>query len=153
MLKRFDSPDSGILPMHEQLIVWLEEFPWCALYRIATGYLLLLLFSMVAGKDAEDWQLFVWFLGVLVAMRFVPAIVRRVVPFSGKVRGVWTEKRQLAKQFDSYQWKKLIWIGIGMVGYLILSGPSGSWPSNLLAGFCLIGGGVGVLVWRCRTSA
>jgi hypothetical protein len=79
-------------------------------------------------------------------------VFRKVFPFSKEVKGIWAERREIAKRYDSYQWRKLIWFGIGMACYVVLSG---TWNVVVVAltAFCVVGGGIGVFVWRKRSAA
>jgi hypothetical protein len=139
------------LRAHERLLVRLDQPPWSALYRIGIGYVMLPLFFRLFGKDAAGWWLVFWFIGVLFALRLLPAILRKALPFSREVSALWFERRQTAKRFDSYQWQKLIWFGIGLAGYAASSRTFGGMVGALTI-FCLISGGVGILIWRQRTA-
>ena len=97
----------------------------------------------------QDWRIFPWFLSVLFAMRIVPVVFRKTMPFSDEVRTIWFDRRRLAKNYDSYQWRKLWWIGIGVLCSILSFGYSGS-LSYGLAGFCLISGAVAEQIWRRR---
>ena len=80
-------------------------------------------------------------------MRVVPAVVRHVLPFSVEAKEVWAQRRYIARHHDSYQWQKLFWIGLGLVPYAVIG--DGSRNGELVVTlFCLIGGGVGLLLWR-----
>jgi hypothetical protein len=137
--------------VHERILVLIDQFPWSALYRIGIGYVMLPLFYRLFEKGAPGWCLILWFTGVLFALRLLPAVFRKVFPVSQEVRDVWVERRQTAKRFDSYQWRKLVWFGIGLAGYAVLSGNSVGIVGALTL-FCLISGGVGVLIWRRRAG-
>ena len=45
-----------------------------------------------------------------------PAVFRR------SEDNLWLERRNIAKQHDSYQWQKLFWIGLGMLPYAFIGG-------------------------------
>jgi hypothetical protein len=137
---------------HERILVLIEQPPWNALYRIGIGYVMLPLFYRLFGKEAPGWYPVLWFIGVLFALRLLPAVLRKALPFSREAIDVWIERRQTAKRFDSYQWQKLIWFGVGLAGYAVLSGTFGGMVGALTV-FCLISGGIGVLMWRQRTAA
>jgi hypothetical protein len=68
------------------------------------------------------------------------------------VRAVWAERRQMAKRFDSYQWQKLLWIGIGLTLRLAWSDRR---PAALLAlaVACLGAGALGLATWRIVRTA
>jgi len=139
------------LAVLERALLSVERFPWSALYRTAIGYSMLPLFSWLAGKGDLGWSLLPWFVAVLLALRVLPAVLRRVLPFSQHARAVWAERRALAKRFDSYQWRKLFWFGVGLAAYVASSGHI-DWPSAALTGVCLGGGALGFVIWRRRVS-
>jgi hypothetical protein len=80
-------------------------------------------------------------------MRVAPAVVRQAVPFGETLRTTWSERRQLAKRFDSYQWQKLLWIGLGMTLFVWQSGRQ-STPVVALALFSVVSGAMGLGFWR-----
>jgi hypothetical protein len=94
-----------------------------------------------------DWALVPFFLLVLLALRVVPAIVRRVLPFSEEARADWSRRRLLAKQFDSYQWRKLLWVGLGLAVSAVSTGQAGP-VRTVLSLACLLAGGLGAVRWR-----
>lgn len=137
------------LPVHERIILLIDRYPLSALYRIGLGYGFPLLYYRISSKESSEWLVVLWFLSCLLGLRIFPAISRKVLPFSRDVKQIWVERREMAKRYDSYQWRKLIWFGIGLTGYVA---SSGIWnePVCTLAVFCLVAGGVGTLFWRKR---
>ena len=125
-----------------------------ALYRVAIGYLIVPAWSSVmatTGQSDSGWSLALFFAGVLLALRVVPAVVRKLLPFSAEVRTIWAERRQMAKRVDSYQWRKLFWIGIGLGVFALQSGLR--LPALLaLTSACLLAGAAGLIVWQYRVS-
>ena len=109
------------------------------------------LFSRLSAKDDHGLSLVFWFVGVLFALRVVPAILRKALPFSRQVTVIWAERRRMAKRFDSYQWQKLFWFGIGLAAYAISPGEFGG-IARALTVFCLVSGALGFLVQRWKTS-
>src|SRR6185503_18005416 len=95
----------------ERMVLSLETPPWDSLYRAVIGACLMPGFYQVAGGDYSLWKLFGFFLVVLVALRLVPGMLRRVLPFSREVKSVWADRRTLARRYDSYQWRKLFGLG------------------------------------------
>jgi hypothetical protein len=86
-------------------------------------------------------------MGLLIALRVGPALLRHVLPFSDEAKKAWSERRNLAKQHDSYQWQKLFWIGLGLLPYAVL----GDGPKNgelVVTFICLLGGGAGLFFWH-----
>jgi hypothetical protein len=141
-----DSPLSGST-WYERLLIRMDEFPAAALYRALVGYLLFPSFEALAGGTAPGWTIAVWFVAVLVMLRGAPAVVRRIVPFPAPVQTEWARRRQLAKRCDSYQWRKLLWLGIGELIYVVSSQHPRSWEL-IVTTFSLLGGAAGEWVWR-----
>src|SRR5690348_15105087 len=124
------------LSFHEHMILRLDRYPWSALYRIGLGYAIPLLYFRTFSKENPEWLLLPWFLCCLIALRVFPAILRKVLPFTREVKAKWAERRGIAKLYDSYQWRKLLWFGTGMAGYVALSGSRSATVGSLTI-FCL----------------
>jgi hypothetical protein len=134
----------------ERFIVDIESDPWSALWRAAVGFAMLPVFRFFSADLDSLWITSAMFIGVLVALRVVPGVLRHLLPFSSEAKEVWQMRRNLSKRYDSYAWQKLTWIGLGLVLYGAISG--GLKNGELaVALFCLIGGGAG-LAW-CRLNA
>jgi hypothetical protein len=144
-----DSPDP-VRP-YERGLLLLDQFPCGAVYRIAIGYVLVPLSSAFPVSVHAEWNLASWFLGVLLALRLVPVVIRKILPFPERAIAVWTQRRQIAKRFDSYQWRKLIWFGIGLAAYAVSSRQFGGAIAALTV-FCLLGGALGTFFWQQRTG-
>lgn len=134
----------------ERILLLLDQFPCGAAYRIAIGYFLVPLSSYLPASVHPGWNLASWFLGVLLALRLVPVVIRKILPFPERVIAVWAERRQIAKHFDSYQWRKLVWFGVGLAAYALSSRQFGG-ASAALTVFCVAGGALGILAWRHRS--
>ena len=135
----------------ERALVALDRGAVGALYRVGVGFLIVPAWSYAIGRPAFGWSLIAFFAAVLLALRVAPAVLRKVLPFSPAARAIWADRRQMAKRFDSYQWQKLFWIGIGMALYALQSGQR--FPALLaLTGMCLVAGAGGVLIWRSRVA-
>ena len=135
----------------ERVLVALDRGAPGALYRVGVGFLMVPAWSRAIGKPESGWSLIVFFVGVLLGLRVVPAVLRKVLPFSAAVRTIWADRRQMAKRFDSYQWQKLFWIGIGLALFALQSGQR--FPALLaLTGTCLVTGAAGVLIWQYRVA-
>jgi hypothetical protein len=61
-------------------------------------------------------------------------------------------RRRTAKYFDSYQWRKLLWFGLGMALYMLPAGHFISQPSGLAA-FCIATGAFGTARWRIVSAS
>lgn len=131
------------------LLTSAERAPFGVIYRVILGFVLFPLASLVRLPITAWWGGTVQILTLLIALRVGPAVIRKAVRFPDEIRTVWAERRQLAKRHDSYQWRKLSWIGLGLCGYLALAGdhrPSRTIPS--LA--CLSAGVAGSVIWARR---
>jgi hypothetical protein len=136
---------------YERILVLLDQSPCGEVYRIAIGYFLVpLSLSNSSASNHPGLSLACWFLGVLLALRLVPVVIRRILPFPERVLAVWAERRKIAKRFDSYQWRKLVWFGVGLSAYAV-SVRRFDGPSAVLTVLCLIGGVLGALAWRQKT--
>ena len=131
----------------EQILVSLDDGVAGALLRVGLGYVTGAAWLFLDGLGTPEWTVLPFFLAVLIAVRLLPAVIRRASRFSDPVRSVWTERRQLAKRFDSYQWQKLFWIGVGLTLRL---GSADRRPLALqaLAVACLAAGTLGLATWR-----
>jgi hypothetical protein len=132
------------------MVLSLEDLPWSVLYRAVIGYSLMPVCARLSGGQGT-WRLVGLFLLVLAALRVVPGILRRMLPFSAEVKMVWAERRALAKRYDSYQWRKLFGLGLGWVIYLVVSRQAQGIPV-VLALACLIAGTIGSAFWYPRSK-
>jgi hypothetical protein len=131
----------------EKILVYAEQAPWYAIYRAIIGFVMIPLSFRLCGKDASNREQAVILAGSLLALRFVPAILRHVLPFSKEIRMLWSRQRLMAKRYDSYQWRKIFWIGLGLFGYRTYS--SGLYSAQIiLECFCLLTGALGLIIWR-----
>lgn len=116
------------------------------------GFCIPTAFRALSGGRDQVWIALALFFGLLVGLRVVPAVLRMILPFSAETKGIWFERRQLAKRYDSYQWQKLFWIGAGLLAFAAIGG--GLRPGEqVVALICLVGGGAGLWFWHtARTS-
>jgi len=135
----------------ERMLVGLDNWPWSAMSRVALGLGIPPLFRALPGSRDAVWVSLALFVGLLIVLRAVPAVLRRVLPFSAEAKDVWAARRNTAKQYDSYQWQKLFWIGLGLLPYAV-AGAGLRTGELVVTVFCLIGGGAGLLFWH-RVSA
>lgn len=137
------------VPSRERPLLLLEQPPFGALYRIVIGYLIIPMYLHIASPDEPTWDLLLWFIAVLMSLRIGPLLIRKALPFSAETVRFWKERRMMAKRFDSYQWAKLVWFGLGMSIYLASTERAPRW-GVALATFCVIAGGIGLLIWQWR---
>ena len=135
----------------EGFLVGLDKWPWGAICRVALGCCIPPIFRMIGDTD-RVWTALFLFIVLLIALREVPAVLRRALPFSAEAKNIWAERRNTAKAHDSYQWQKLFWIGLGLLSYSIIGGGlrNGEWVVCII---CLIGGGAGLPLWHRANAA
>ena len=138
---------SGQIGSVGKMVLSLENPPWDSLYRAVIGYFVTPACLYLLGGRGTPWKLFVFFLAILVALRIVPGIIRRALPFSRAVKTVWADRRTLARRYDSYQWRKLFGLGLGWLTYLLVSGEGWS-AAQFMAGGCLASGALGLVFWH-----
>jgi len=131
----------------EQVLIDLDSGAWSKLSRVALGLGIVPVFRTLSGGNDSAWTFIVLFLGLLIALRVVPAVLRRGLPFSAEARTIWADRRSIAKQYDSYQWQKLFWIGLGLMPYVFVGGGL-RYGELIVTLICLIGGGAGLLAWH-----
>lgn len=132
----------------EVCLLKLEDAPWHAAYRVLIGFC----FVLIAKAFQPDLPagLFLAFLAVvLFGLRVGPALIRRAVPFSKAAQERWALRRYWAKLYDSYQWQKLLWIGVGMALGAVLTRRVNGYEMAVAA-FCVLSGALGAVFWRSR---
>jgi hypothetical protein len=125
----------------------LDEGVFGALYRGLIGFAITPAMRLLLPSGSSDWALAPFLLLVLLLLRFGLAVVRKVAPFSGKLQEAWSVRRRTAKLYDSYQWRKLMWVGAGLACYVAVSGRYEPVPIALSL-FCLVAGASATLRWR-----
>lgn len=126
----------------------LDDAPWHVLYWVVIGFCFVLLFRSLFSAASSG--LFVGcFLLTLFGLRVGPALLRRLIPFSKEVQEMWALRRQWAKLYDSYQWRKLLWIGLGMAAGATFVHRTLGYEMTVAA-FCIIVGSLGTVFWRRR---
>jgi hypothetical protein len=136
----------------ERLLVGFETRPWDILYRALIGLGTLWIESrlVMRGVADSDWLLVPVLLAVFLALRVIPVVVRKLVPFSKSAQEVWVQRRTMAKRYDSYQWQKLLGLGIGLALCTVISGQL-STARIAVTTFCFVCGAVGTIIWH-KTS-
>ena len=119
-----------------------------ALWRTAlgAGFTLAMIHSPM---PIPAWAVPLLFLATLFSIKVGAAVARKVVPASAEVRLDWERRRNLARGYDSYQWRKLLWFGLGILAVASWTPPA-DWQIPLGVA-CAFSGGVAQIVWR-RTA-
>jgi hypothetical protein len=117
-----------------------------ASWRAALGMLLVPALGILDLEPA--WTTVVpAFAALLFAIKAIAAIGRRLLPVSATTRSHWDHRRVLASHYDSYQWRKLLWFGLGLVGAAAARMP-GATVQWALGAFCIAAGAAAQLIWR-----
>lgn len=133
----------------EKLLMRIEQPPWNAVYRFMLGACIPQVFRLTYGEDGPPFAMVFLLLFALMVLKVIPAILRRLLPFSRESLSAWKNQRTVAKRYDSYQWQKLFWIGLG-VGFAGILSPGNQGSSIAVAFACVIPGFMGLIVWRHR---
>ena len=137
---------SSLVGCMEAIASRLERTPWRELYRVVLGFSVLPINHWLELHEIRISAAGALVL-ILAGLRVVPLTMRRLLPFSKCAQEEWLQLRVLGKRFDSYQWQKLFWIGLGMSAYLVASAEY-AWTSGLPTLFCVAAGAWGLLHWR-----
>jgi hypothetical protein len=136
----------------EKLIIAIDAPFVDIVWRAAVGFFFLPNYFNMVGADSW-WLLLACLLVVLLAMRVGAGVARSVLPFSPAAKQTWAARRTLGKEYDSYQWRKLVGFGLGMVGYLALQRQPNP-KAWVVAAAVLAAGFIGSLFWwRVRDAA
>ena len=133
----------------DRVLLSIEAIPISVLWRAAIGFGLMPAYFVVLGlvgwRDSTA-ALLLFLLAALVALRMAPAVLRRLLPVSKEVSQAWAHRRVLAKSYDSFQWRKLLGLGLGWLTWM-LTRHSVRIDALLLAGMFVIGGLAGQIIW------
>jgi hypothetical protein len=146
-----DEPSRTSMNALEKAVVRLDEVPWSAIYRIAFGFLLIPISTWLFGDAGTRRMLVPVMFSLLILIRLIALVGRAVLPFSRDVKTLWYERRQLGKRYDSYQWRKLVWIGLGLaiaIPFFQVLRP----VPVIVTACCLASGAAGSLVWHRTRS-
>jgi hypothetical protein len=135
----------------ERILLKVDEGAFGALYRVIVGFATLPTMSLLMGSNRPSWALIPFLLFILLLLRIVPAVVRKFVPFSSALSEAWRARRVTAKRYDSYQLRKLLWIGVGLGVWLAVSGDLSAIPIAVCA-VCLLAGAAGTARWHVVSS-
>lgn len=133
----------------DRVLLSIEAIPISVLWRAGVGFGLMPAYFVVlglVGRRDSTAALLLFLLAVLVALRMAPAVLRRLLPVSKEVSQAWANRRVLAKSYDSFQWRKLLGLGLGWLTWM-LTRHSVRIDALLLAGMFVIGGLAGQIIW------
>lgn len=138
---------TATLDSREQFILQLDVGVFGAAYRTVFGFMLLPVYEFLVGPGGPVYAFVAFLLMALFLLKLSISILRKPVRMSPVLREALDVRRRTAKYYDSFQWRKLLWIGIGLTAYILLMGP---YPIGylLVAFFCIAGGAAGTVIWR-----
>jgi fatty acid desaturase len=140
----------------DELIMRLDLFPLGAIWRTLVGYVMIPAATFIGIDVRPWWRLVPFILGFLIAIRITFGLIRKAVPFSAAIQNVWSERRVMAKRYDSFQWQKFLWFGIGLMAYMFLSRDRNI-QQLIVSLACTLCGVLGFVRWRIihsqRTNA
>ena len=142
-----DSAGNPGFSPRERMLLALDAGVPGALYRILLGAAIAPLAQWLPVGLGPRWSLALAFIGVLAGLRVGSTVLRRLVRHSAALGEAWSVRRRTAKYYDSFQWRKLLWVGLG----LALQAALAARPAPLqwaLAACCLVAGAAGTLRWR-----
>jgi hypothetical protein len=83
----------------------------------------------------------------LFGVKVAAAVARRFAGATPQVKAAWEWRRNLARFHDSYQVRKLLWIGAGILAAGWIPSPAHPWGAGL-GGACVVAGVLAEVVWR-----
>jgi hypothetical protein len=144
--------DSTHVHGFEKCVWLLDETPLDIVHRAGLGALMVPAHEALFGRDAALWRFAAFFFAVLLVLKFGLGVVRRFFPASSELNSAWRERRMLGKAYDSYQWRKLVGYGVGLLAFLFGSG-RGQNPATYFAAGCVVAGIVGAVCWQRRRAS
>jgi hypothetical protein len=136
----------------DKFFLSLDEGPSGALYRLLIGFAILPAMHHLRSSSGSDWCLVPSLLSALLLLRVGLAVVRKVAPFSAELQEAWSVRRRTAKRYDSYQWRKLTWVGGGLACYIVGFGFYRPVPIALSL-FCLAIGASAMVRWHIVSAS
>jgi hypothetical protein len=137
--------------MYERFLLHVDVGPAGASLRFMLG----LAFALAVRRvlPADRWVVAAIALGVvLFGVKAGAAAGRRAAGATPRVKAAWEWRRNLARFHDSYQVRKLLWIGAGILAAEWVFGPRAGWEAGI-GWACLAAGAVAEAWWRRKGLA
>ena len=148
MNTKTDEAAAVSIPNERTLMGKLTRVPGFAIYLIPSGFLAGVTYLRFGGSRTAV-MIIPFVLGTLVIIRFSANVLRRISPVSRVTRNSWAHARLVSKRFDSHQWQKLLWVGLGIgVAGLFERSLSVQYVLFTTAAVCVTSGAVAAMVWR-----
>jgi len=135
----------------DKVLVSIDRSPLDGALRVLIGFVAVPVLSLLRQDVRSGWTLTVGLMFLLLCVRIVPVFMRKLLPLSPEVKTVWAERRQIAKRYDSFQWQKLFFIGIGLACYRLASREVLS-SIVVVSIFCVSFGAIGLVRWYAQAS-
>jgi hypothetical protein len=148
-LKEMNTVASNQVHGVERWVWLLDETPLDMVHRAGIGFLMFPAHEALFGREAGLSKFIAFFFAVLLVMKFGLGVGRRFFPASAELKAAWRERRMLGKAYDSYQWRKLMGYGTGLLAFLLWSGRGPGAVLSFAIG-CIVAGIIGTIVWRQR---
>jgi len=135
----------------DKVLVSIDRRPFDGLLRALIGFVAIPVLSFLRLDIRSNFTLIIGLLSLLLSLRIVPVFLRKLLPLSSEVKAVWSERRQVAKRYDSFQWQKLFYVGIGLACYMLVSRELQT-SSIAVSAFCVLFGAIGIVSWYMQAS-
>ena len=142
----FAESNSSSAPPLERVLLSLDKGYSAIGLRTAYAFIVTALFDAVFPSASWIGLVAVQILAMF-GLRFFGIAFRRGMRFSETTLETWTIRRKLGKYYDSYQWRKVTWIGLGILLYVSLFARARS-DFLILAVLCIAAGAIALLTWR-----
>ena len=136
------------MSLYQRALVRIDHGLFGALWRMTVGFGIVPAWEVV-GNQEDSFEFVLFFLAVLLMLRVAFGVLRRAVHAGAQSRQTWAVRRLLGKRYDSYQWRKLLWFGLGLALYAGVFGSHSAIVLTVTLG-CLFAGMVGWVAWRRR---
>jgi hypothetical protein len=135
----------------DRALISIDRSPFDALLRALLGFGCIPLLLLLRQDVRSAWVLTIGLLLLMLSLRIMPVFLRKLLPPSREVKAVWDERRQIAKQYDSFQWQKLFFIGLGLAGYMLVSRELLT-SAIAVSSFCVLFGAIGLVRWYTQVN-
>ncbi|SRR6266568_3482769 len=135
----------------DKVLVSIDRSPLDGVLRALIGFVSIPVLSLLRQDVRSGWTLTIGLISLMLSLRIVPLFMRKLLPLSPEVMAVWSERRQIAKRYDSFQWQKLFYTGIGLACYTLVSRELLT-SSIAASGFCVLFGAIGIVRWYTQAS-
>lgn len=134
----------------ERTLLLLDAPPFDLLYRGLAGFAIMPVYESSGRRFHTVGGLVGAWLLVMAASRIAPMVLRVSLPFSAALKAAWSERRQLAKHVDSYQWRKMLGVGLGWAIYCLVARTAWGDMTFIGAFACIAAGIAGWIFWSLR---